>query len=195
MSEKGGDCGCGAPNGGTLGLVGPEVIVTGVLVLKIFIVVAIAAVGAMLAMALYGSQRPVPQGTVFSKGYAVRRYWLALVLLVAAAAFVVSMPRLPYVNAAATGRHYAVVAQQYGFAMPSVLPDNTPIVFDVTSRDVNHGFGIYDPRGRLIGQVQAMPNYVNHLAFEFHAAGHYTIRCMEYCGLGHAEMQGGFVVR
>ena len=38
--------------------------------------------------------------------------------------------------------------------------------FDVTSVDVNHGFGVYDPNGRLIGSVQAMPGYTNELELD-----------------------------
>lgn len=168
---------------------------SGLLVLKIFFVVAGAAIVVMISMALYQAQKPVSQEVVFSRGYAVRRYWLVTVLVVAAAVFVISIPYFPYPSAATAGRHYAIVAQQYSFTLPAVVPANTPIVFDVTARDVNHGFGMYDPLGRLIGQVQAMPDYVNHLPFEFHVRGRYTVRCLEYCGIGHAAMQGSFDVR
>jgi cytochrome c oxidase subunit 2 len=170
-------------------------VTVGLLILKVFLGVGISAIVAMVVMALYGARHPLSQDVVFSKGYVVRRYWLAIILIMAVAAFVVSMPNLPYAAASTAARHYPIVAQQYGFEMPAELPKNTPIVFDVTSRDVNHGFGIYDPKGRLIGQVQAMPDYVNHLLFEFRVVGRYTIRCMEYCGMGHAEMQSSFVVR
>ena len=39
-------------------------------------------------------------------------------------------------------RHYFVVARQYSFSLPTAEPLGTPIIFDVTSADVNHGFGI-----------------------------------------------------
>lgn len=165
------------------------------LVLKVFVGAAIGAIAAMIGMALYRAREPVSQDIVFSEGYAVRRFWFAVVLVVAVAAFVVSIPRFPYPSAATAGRSYTIVAQQYSFTLPSAIPADTPVVFEVTSRDVNHGFGIYDPRNRLIGQVQAMPDYVNRLPFEFHLRGHYTIRCLEYCGIGHAAMQGSFEVR
>ena len=167
----------------------------GLLVLRVFIGAATGAIAAMIAMALYRAGEPVPQDVVFSEGYAVRRFWLALVLAVAVAAFVISIPHFPYPSAATSGRTYTIVAQQYGFTLPATLPADTPVVFAVTSRDVNHGFGIYDPRDRLIGQVQAMPDYVNRLPFEFHLRGRYTVRCLEYCGIGHAAMQGSFEVR
>lgn len=63
-----------------------------------------------------------------------------------------------------------------------------PVEFNVTSTDVNHGFGIYDETGRLVAQVQAMPGYVNRLTYVFDAPGTYRILCLEYCGLVHHDM-------
>ncbi len=37
------------------------------------------------------------------------------------------------------------------------------VEFRVTSLDVNHGMAIFDPDGKLVGQTQAMPGYVNRL--------------------------------
>ena len=78
--------------------------------------------------------------------------------------------------------------------LPATVPADTPVVFAVTSRDVNHGFGIYDPRDRLVGQVQAMPDYVNRLPFSSIGAG-VTPSAAWICGIGHAAMQGSFEVR
>lgn len=167
----------------------------GLSVLEVFLIVATAAIGIMLFVALYGGHDPVSQDVVSAKGYAIRRYWFAIVIAAAIALFIFTIPHFPYASAQTPGRHYSVVAQQYSFMLPQTLPAGTPVVFDVTSRDVNHGFAIYDPGGRLVGQVQAMPAYINHLPFVFHTRGHYTVRCLEYCGIAHAAMQGGFVVR
>ena len=62
------------------------------------------------------------------------------------------------------------------------------------SFDVNHDFGIYDAAGRLLGQVQAMPGYTNHFVYVFQAPGAYTVRCLEYCGLGHHMMTASLTV-
>lgn len=68
------------------------------------------------------------------------------------------------------------------------IPSNTVVEFAVTSRDVNHGFAIYDPDGELVTQVQAMPGYTNKLIWKFDKPGKYTVRCLEYCGIGHHTM-------
>lgn len=76
-----------------------------------------------------------------------------------------------------------------------VLPAGKLIEFQVTSADVNHGFGIYDGRGRLLAQTQAMPGYTNKLRVVFHEPGTYYILCMEYCSLLHHAMAARVEVR
>jgi cytochrome c oxidase subunit 2 len=169
----------------------------GNLIFEIFIVVAALAIIAMLFLANYRSREPLAQEVVTSRGYALRRYWFWLVVAVAVATFAITVPYFPYprASASANAKHFSVVAQQYGFVVSAIIPVNVPVIFDVTSKDVNHGFGIYGPNGAIVGQVQAMPGYVNHLPMTFTVAGHYLIRCLEYCGIAHAAMQGGFEVR
>jgi len=64
----------------------------------------------------------------------------------------------------------------------------TPVEFRVTSADVNHGFALYAPDGRIVIQTQAMPGYTNRLLYTFREPGRYRILCMEYCGLVHHAM-------
>ncbi|MHB8432655.1 MAG: cupredoxin domain-containing protein [Candidatus Tyrphobacter sp.] len=167
------------------------------LILEIFLVAATVAIAAMLFLANYRTHDALAQQVVMSRGYAVRRYWFWLVLIVAIATFALTIPYFPYPRAITLARaqHFTVIAQQYGFTLAAVIPLDRLVVFDVTSRDVNHGFGIYGPNGAIVGQVQAMPGYVNHLPMTFTVPGHYTIRCLEYCGIAHDVMQGGFNVR
>ena len=63
------------------------------------------------------------------------------------------------------------------------------VEFDVTSHDVNHGFAIYNPDGELVTQTQAMPGVTNKLLHTFSEPGTYAVLCLEYCGLGHAQMR------
>jgi cytochrome c oxidase subunit 2 len=169
----------------------------GGLIFAIFAVLAVLAIAIMVFLGTYRPNDPLPQEAVVSRGYALRRYWFWIVLIVAIAAFGTTIPFFPYPHARASteAQHVAVVAQQYGFSLPAVVPLDQPVIFDVTSKDVNHGFGIYGPNNEIVSQVQAMPGYVNHLPVTFRLPGHYTIRCLEYCGIAHAAMQGGFDVR
>lgn len=161
-----------------------------------FLVAAGAILLIMAAIARTTHESTLPQSEVTPPGYALRRGWLWVLAAVAVVSFGISIPAFPYPSAEAPHfQHFKVAAMQYGFINPPVLPLDQEIVFDVTSKDVNHGFGIYDPQGHLYAQVQAMPMYVNHLPVRFKMPGHYTIRCMEYCGIAHSAMQGAFDVK
>ncbi len=84
-----------------------------------------------------------------------------------------------------------VVASQYFWNFSQyTVPSGVLLEFDVTSIDVNHGFGIYTPDMVLYAQVQAMPGYVNKLLVVFDKPGRYLIHCLEYCGPDHSAMVG-----
>jgi cytochrome c oxidase subunit 2 len=74
------------------------------------------------------------------------------------------------------------------------LVTGSPVEFRVTSEDVNHGFAIYAPDGRIAIQTQAMPGFDNKILYTFTTPGKYMVRCLEYCGLGHAPMVTEFDV-
>ena len=101
----------------------------GTLVLASFLILAALATGVMLALALAGASSPLPQSVVASRGYAIRRWWFWIVLVTAAAALAVSIPWFPYPTAdeLASRRHFRIVAQQYSFVLPSVVPICTPV--------------------------------------------------------------------
>lgn len=165
-------------------------------VLIAFLAAAAAILLIMAAIARTTIEPPQTQAAVTSTGYRLRKGWLWALAAAALVALAVSLPSFPYGKPATlSGQHFSVIATQYSFALPSVVPPGKNVVFDVTSRDVNHGFGIYDPRGHLVAQVQAMPDYVNHLPLRFSVKGRYVVRCLEYCGIAHAAMQGAFEVR
>ncbi|WP_238705151.1 cytochrome C oxidase subunit I [Parasedimentitalea marina] len=74
------------------------------------------------------------------------------------------------------------------------IPLGQQVEFRVTTEDVNHGLGIYDPDLNLVAQVQAMPNYTNKLVHTFEVPGTYQILCMEFCGISHHDMINEFDV-
>jgi cytochrome c oxidase subunit II len=164
--------------------VGILLAVLAVLLATIFVVVALSA------------RKDLAYEQVQRVGYRVRRYWLTALVGVGVAVIVLTFFYLPY--ASGSGADRRVVKVKAGQFFWSLSPDRvragTPVRFDVTSIDVNHGFGLYDPHGHLIGSVQAMPGYHNELDLTLTLAGTYQIRCLELCGLNHAVMFGTFTV-
>ena len=68
------------------------------------------------------------------------------------------------------------------------------VVFELTSADVNHGFGVYDADGVLLFQVQVIPGDVQEIVHTFERPGTYEILCLEYCGAAHHLMRNTFEV-
>lgn len=133
---------------------------------------------------------------VHSVGYWLRKRWLALLLVIGVLVVGISLLDLPYPSGGTAGRTVVTVTggQFFWSLQPSSVPVGTHVRFDVNSVDVNHGFGLYSPRGHLIGSVQAMPGYRNRLDLTLREAGVYQVRCFELCGLDHSTMQGRFTV-
>jgi len=65
------------------------------------------------------------------------------------------------------------------------LPVDKPVVFHVTSKDVNHSFWIV----QMGVKIDANPGYVTEAAVTPNKIGVFDIRCAELCGLLHAYMQ------
>lgn len=119
-----------------------------------------------------------------------------------------TLPQLPYpVEARTPDRVVHAVGKQYAWsltdgAVPTIASwdrDFSPVVtvrpgttveFRVTTLDVNHGFSLYAPDGRLLAQTQAMPGYLNRLRVMFDQPGTYTVLCLEFCGMSHHKMRG-----
>jgi cytochrome c oxidase subunit 2 len=144
---------------------------------------------------------PEPYEDVSRAGQRIRRRLFVAVVAVLASAFLVSSWWLPYRRIAAArlgapAARVVVTGKEWQWTLSRTrVPASVPVEFDVTALDVNHGFGIYGPSGRLVAQVQAMPGYTNHLIVRFSELGQYTVRCLEYCGIPHIGMVANFEVR
>jgi cytochrome c oxidase subunit 2 len=68
------------------------------------------------------------------------------------------------------------------------------VLFNVTSIDVTHDFGVYQctdascSTAQIKAQVQVMPGFYNSIFVTFSTPGTYYIRCLEFCGFGHYTM-------
>jgi cytochrome c oxidase subunit 2 len=160
-----------------------------------FAVLALALAGVFAAVAL-SSRSDVAFTRVQLTGYWLRRRWLAVLVVLGVVVLGLSFFDLPYASGSGSGRTLVTVTggQFFWSLAPSSVRAGTPVRFDVTSVDVNHGFGLYDPQGHLIGSVQAMPGYRNKLDLTLRDPGVYRIRCLEFCGVNHATMFGTFTV-
>jgi cytochrome c oxidase subunit 2 len=145
------------------------------------------ATGANAAIANYGP--------VIDSAYRFRTWLFGIAIIVLIGANYKTLGELPYINtlpqlSASAVQASQAVAEQWSW---SITPDNFKVgqtaEFHVTSKDVNHGFALYDPDFRIVAQTQAMPGYTNVLRYTFTKPGTYQVLCLEYCGVAHHEMK------
>jgi cytochrome c oxidase subunit 2 len=150
-------------------------------------VFAWVAIGANVALADYGP--------VIASAYRLRTWLFGLAVIVLIGANYDTLGRLPYVSSfsaassAAATLPVEAVAEQWSWSIkPDAFRVGETVEFHVTSKDVNHGFALYNPDMRIVAQTQAMPGYTNVLRYTFNEPGVYRVLCLEYCGVGHHEM-------
>jgi cytochrome c oxidase subunit II len=124
-----------------------------------------------------------------------RRITLWALVLISVPAIGYSLTKMPYSGEDSGAVVIDATGNQWAWAVaPATVSVGQPVRFMVTGSDVNHGFGLFDPNGRLVAQTQAMPGYTNVLRYTFATPGTYRILCLEYCGVGHHSMFAQLVV-
>ena len=124
--------------------------------------------------------------------YSLRSKLFLIILLVIVPVIGYTLTKMPYptekISSKATKSVRAVGHQWYWEINDLTAKVGEPVMYNVTSADVNHGFGIYDEDLNVIAQTQAMPGYTNDLLVTYPKPGKYRILCLEYCGLAHHAM-------
>lgn len=83
------------------------------------------------------------------------------------------------------------VAQMWQFQPSQIqVPAGSTVDFFLTSKDVVHGFQIYEKNVNMM----AVYGGVNKTTVKFDVPGVYKITCHEYCGIGHQNMQSEVIV-
>jgi cytochrome c oxidase subunit 2 len=118
---------------------------------------------------------------------------MGTVLLAVGAQTIIALPTYQNPPASAGMMTVGVTGQQFfwSFTYPNnktstvlVVPVGEEVVLNVTSRDVNHQFGIPDFRVK----TDAIPGKYNVVWIQPNSVANYTIQCFELCGVGHATM-------
>ncbi len=69
------------------------------------------------------------------------------------------------------------------------------VVFDVSSKDLTYGFGIFRQNNSMVCQMQVVPGHKNDLMWKFEEPGVYTIRSTEYSGpKGHQMILNDVII-
>jgi cytochrome c oxidase subunit 2 len=157
--------------------------------------ITLAGIGGVALIFLYvisQAGRSVEAVRVRRQADAVQRWFFLALLAIGAGVTAATLSPFPIPSQHAAKQApqvVKVVGHQWAWQLSSsAIKAGVPVEFQVTSADVNHGFGIYDGSGRLLAQTQAMPGITNRLVYTFPQPGKYRILCLEYCGLAHHGM-------
>ena len=86
---------------------------------------------------------------------------------------------------------FNIVAQDQKFTLPAdrlnadgqmEIECGKYIVFDVDSKDLTYGFGLFRQDNSMVAQMQVVPGSRNDLMWQFHKNGTYHIQSTEYSG-------------
>jgi cytochrome c oxidase subunit 2 len=159
------------------------------------LVVVVGVVAALIIRSTRGEQREVDHGRLAQ----MENRWGAIVVVALGILLFATIFAIPYgkTEAAGNAQRVTVVGQQFGWGLqPAQVEAGREVQFELTSRDVQHGFGVYDGT-ELVFQVQVPAKDQNPQLYThtFEKPGTYDILCLEFCGVQHHAMRGKLTVR
>ncbi len=80
---------------------------------------------------------------------------------------------------------FAIDVANHAFILPQekmVIEVGQIVEFDVTSKDLTYGFGVFREDQSMVFQMQVVPGHRNDILWKFLKPGLYTIRSTEYSG-------------
>jgi cytochrome c oxidase subunit 2 len=82
-------------------------------------------------------------------------------------------------------RVYEITVENHRFTLPAehlTVEVNEKVLFNVTSKDLTYGFGLFRADNSMVCQMQVLPGHTNDLLWQFDQPGIYSIRSTEYSG-------------
>ncbi len=80
---------------------------------------------------------------------------------------------------------FEITVKDHNFILPSeklVINVNDKVLFDLKSKDLTYGFGLFRSDNTMMFQMQVVPGHRNDLLWHFEKEGVYSIRSTEYSG-------------
>lgn len=163
----------------------PRTVLTVQAVVYTFYVLAIAVFMVWFARAVTSTdaKKPVRAGTFYA-------YMVALVVI-GVSYHLFTRAALPWKeldlagSAAKADRTFNIEVARHKFTLPERklrIKQGEVVRFDVVSRDLTYGFGLFRPDDSMLFQMQVVPGHPNQIAWRFTTPGTYTIRSTEYSG-------------
>ncbi|MDD8017077.1 MAG: hypothetical protein PHP42_01765 [Bacteroidota bacterium] len=160
----------------------------------IWIISTVIVIAAFVVVYLHSKVKPSSITYEIINSRRFKFFYIVVILFLAL--FFVALSYTPYTREGKADEIIGVKARMFSFVLTKDTVDCGKLIeFRVAAEDVTHGFGMYDSAGTLLGQVQAMPGYINRLRIQFDTPGKYNIFCLEYCGSQHHQMKTSLIVK
>lgn len=155
------------------------------------IVYTIYTVSVMLLITWFAFGLISPQGKPRIVKPSVFYGYVGILVTVGVAIHIVTFNKIPWVEIDFKREHIApnqvvnIIAKEHQFELPQkriVAQCNEYILFDVDSKDLTYGFGLFRQNNSMVLQMQVVPGSTNQLMWKFSKNGVYSIRSTEYSG-------------
>jgi cytochrome c oxidase subunit 2 len=136
-----------------------------------------------------------PEAAVAERAH-FEKTWLYMAAGSLATVLLFTIFLVPYGKSAGPGKQVVnVIGQQFAWTFqPATVKVGVPVEFRLSSRDVTHGFGVFNAAGEFQFQAQVIPEHTVLAIWTFTKPGTYQVVCYEFCGVNHHNMLGQFEV-
>ncbi len=123
--------------------------------------------------------------------------YIGLLVIIGVSLHIVTYHKIPWVAMDLKRHHikpdktFKILAKDHQFLLPEkplVVRCNEVVKFDVDSKDLTYGFGLFRADQSMVFQMQVVPGSENVILWRFPKNGIYTIRSTEYSGPKGAHM-------
>lgn len=117
--------------------------------------------------------------------------WVALLVIAGVGIHILTFHKIPWVkwdlsrDNIKVDREFDIAIADYTFRFPEktlLIKEGEMVRFNLESRDLTYGFGLFREDGSMLFQMQVVPDHKNDIVWKFDRPGTYSIRSTEYSG-------------
>lgn len=155
------------------------------------IVYTIYTISVMLLIAWFAFGVMSPKGKPRIVKPSVFYGYVGVLVTIGVAIHIVTFNKIPWVEIDFKRDHITpdkvvnIVVKDHHFELPEkriIAQCQEYVLFDVDSKDLTYGFGLFRQNNSMVLQMQVVPGSSNQLMWKFEKNGVYSIRSTEYSG-------------
>ncbi len=162
------------------------------------LVYTIYTISIMLLIAWFARGVVAPEGKPSVVKPSTFYMYVGALVTVGVAIHILTFNKIPWVEVdfkranITADQTFNITVKDHKFTLPSeklTIECGKYVMFDVDSKDLTYGFGLFRQNNSLVLQMQVVPASNNRIMWQFHKNGVYSIQSTEYSGpYGGPEM-------